>query len=253
MKTFIHIALCLLIIIGASASTHASEQVTVISDQGHGQRFFFGSLGGLHLSKLSRLFEAEGFHVMIAPGGATPHMLSYADVFVISGPFRPFTRQEAETLYGFVSDGGRLAIMTHITPTLFELFDKFGITSSDGVIKEREGVIGGVNTDFLVSVLKDHPLMQGIESFSAYGAWGLGSSREGMEVIASTSTRAWEDLDTDDLKGTDEKAGPFGIVVAGLVGKGKVVVFGDDAIFQNKFLEGNNLRLAENLIRWLKE
>jgi hypothetical protein len=30
------------------------------------------------------------------------------------------------------------------------------------------------------------------------------------------------------------------------------VVFGDDALFQNRFLDGNNRVLAGNLARWLQ-
>jgi len=41
------------------------------------------------------------------------------------------------------------------------------------------------------------------------------------------------------------------VAVAGRSGKGRFVVFGDDAIFQNKFLTGDNLVLGRNLASWL--
>jgi hypothetical protein len=46
--------------------------------------------------------------------------------------------------------------------------------------------------------------------------------------------------------------GSFGVVVSGDLGNGRFIVFGDDAIFQNKFLDNSNRQLAKNLARWLK-
>jgi len=43
----------------------------------------------------------------------------------------------------------------------------------------------------------------------------------------------------------------FAVVVAGKLSSGRFVVFGDDAVFQNKFLTGDNLILGRNLAAWL--
>ena len=40
-------------------------------------------------------------------------------------------------------------------------------------------------------------------------------------------------------------------VVAGEIGKGGYIVFGDDAIFQNEFLERYNGPFAKNMVKWL--
>jgi hypothetical protein len=50
----------------------------------------------------------------------------------------------------------------------------------------------------------------------------------------------------------NEVVGSVGVIVAGELGAGRFVVFGDDAIFQNKFLDEQNRRLAKNLARWLQ-
>ncbi len=252
MKFIMPAVLSALLILGASA-TYALEPVTVIFDHGHGQMFLFTRGGELQLSGMTRLFNDEGYSLKVAPGKATPHMLSYADVFIISGPFVPYTKEEADALYDFVNEGGRLAIMSHITATLKEVLDRFGVTSSNGVIKEKAGIIGGKNSDFLVTRLARHPLTEGLEGFAVYGAWGVGAGRDDIKVVATTSAGGWEDLDRDDSHGPTERAGPFGMVVAGRVGKGEFVVFGDDAIFQNKFLKSDNLVLAANLVKWLKQ
>jgi len=40
-------------------------------------------------------------------------------------------------------------------------------------------------------------------------------------------------------------------VVTGTLNKGDFVIFGDDAIFQNRFLDDDNRKLATNLGKWL--
>jgi hypothetical protein len=44
----------------------------------------------------------------------------------------------------------------------------------------------------------------------------------------------------------------FGVVIAGRSGRGGFVIFGDDALFQNKFLVEGNAALAKNLAKWLR-
>jgi hypothetical protein len=42
------------------------------------------------------------------------------------------------------------------------------------------------------------------------------------------------------------------VVVTGELGAGRFIIFGDDAVFQNRFLDRQNRQLAKNLARWLK-
>ena len=66
------------------------------------------------------------------------------------------------------------------------------------------------------------------------------------------ATSAWLDLDRNRVYDAGgEPGGSWGVGVAGSLGKGRFVVFGDDAIFQNRFLEGGNEHLGRNLARWL--
>jgi hypothetical protein len=43
------------------------------------------------------------------------------------------------------------------------------------------------------------------------------------------------------------------VVIAGSLGRGEFAVFGDDAIFQNRFLKDENLLLGKNLVKWMLE
>ena len=69
-------------------------------------------------------------------------------------------------------------------------------------------------------------------------------------IIAATSEDAWVDLDGNRKLSAADAVQSFGVVVAGTLGKGQFLVFGDDAIFQNKFLDDDNRRLANNLAEW---
>lgn len=71
-------------------------------------------------------------------------------------------------------------------------------------------------------------------------------------IIASTSPRGWIDFNGDNKLSNGDVVQAFGVVVSGETGAGRFVVFADDAIFQNRFLDASNRQLARNLARWLK-
>ena len=84
-----------------------------------------------------------------------------------------------------------------------------------------------------------------------YGSWALRGAADHVTTLAETGQHAWVDLDHDNLFSTADVMQPFGVVVAGQLGQGRYVVFGDDALFQNRFLDEPNRRLAINLLNWL--
>ena len=71
-------------------------------------------------------------------------------------------------------------------------------------------------------------------------------------IVASTSSKGWVDLNGDKKLSKGDVVQAFGVVAVGESGAGRFVVFGDDAIFQNRFLDESNRQLAINLARWFK-
>jgi len=181
----------------------------------------------------------------------TDDLLSGAGALVLSGPFLPVSLAETDALVRFVERGGRLAIMLHIGTPVTELIHRLGVDVSNGVIHEQHDTIGDDTANFRVSRLEVHPLFTGVKRFSLYGGWALMSFADTAAVIASTSEDAWVDLDGDHKLTAADAVQSFGVVAAGSIGKGGFLVFGDDAIFQNKFLDDDNGRLAKNLAEWL--
>ncbi len=224
----------------------------VLFDQSHGQHFLIQKEGPLDLSALAALFGKQGFGVRSSTEPLKPALLENIAALVISGPFSPITEPEIKTVTAFLENGGRLCVMLHIASPPAALLKELGVAVSNGPIREQENLIGGSPLNFEVHNIKQHPLTSGLNAFNVYGGWALINTKDNAEVLASTSPQAWIDLNLDNQLSPGDAMQSFGVIVSGRRGKGAFVVFGDDAIFQNQFLEEKNEILADNLVRWLK-
>jgi hypothetical protein len=242
--------LVLILLCSAFAASGAAAQ-TVLFDNGHGERFKIDDKGPLQLSGLAEIVKAAGSEVGTLDQPISDQTLKGADALVISGAFRPVNNEEIQAVLRFLKRGGKVAIMLHIAPPLANLLDSLQIRHTNGVIQERDNLIEDQPLNFRVTHIADHPVVNRIREFSAYGVWGLINIDQTARIVASTGPNAWIDLHQD-KKQTKENTSSFGVIVAGEMGLGGYIVFGDDAIFQNKFLDPNNKALAANLAAWLK-
>ncbi len=245
-------SLCIFTILQFSAAIcYASKsQLNIVFDEGHGQLFSIDDKGDLQLSKLAETLRASGAQVTTTKAVLSDETLDGVSALVISGLFKPLQPDEVEAIVRFIKKGGRLAVMMHIAPPLANLVFRFGLGYSKTVIHERQNVIDK-DINFRVTDLSTSPLLTGIDTFSAYGVWAI-DPRDTSTSIARTSPTAWLDLTGDGVLSDGDLVGAFSIIVTGSLGTGNFVIFGDDAIFQNKFLEGNNKKLAVNFANWLK-
>lgn len=240
----------IVLLTGALAAQGAAAR-TILFDTGHGERFQIGEKGPLQLSGLAETFRANGAQIATLQQPISDESLAAADGLVISGAFAPLGPEEILALGRFMYRGGRLAVMLHIAPPLASLLDALRISYTNGVIREREQIVEDEPINFRVNRLGSHPVLEGLHEFSLYGAWGLMNRDDSTRIIAATGPHAWIDLDRSQVQKKEETAS-FGVAVAGEIGKGGFLVFGDDAIFQNKFLDENNRMLAANLAVWLR-
>lgn len=236
-----------------SGISKAGERPVVLFDEGHGQKFLIEKSGPLDLSNLSELFKQKGLTVKSSSAKISDDVLSGASALVISGPFIPFSVEEIDSIVNFIKRGGRLCIMLHIGQPVVELLHRLEVDVSNGVIREREGVIEGETLNFHVTRLADHELNKGLKQFNIYGGWALMNIGDNAGVIAETGPTSWVDLNGNKRFSAGDAVQSFGVAVAGTIGKGRFVVFGDDAIFQNKFLDDVNILLGKNLVEWLIE
>lgn len=245
------LALRLLLLAALLPAAALAAPPVVLFDEGHGQMFFVEQQGPLQLSGLADLFRQAGCEVRTSQGPLTDAALAGVAALVSSGPFAPFAAEEAAAVQRFVERGGRLALLLHIGPPAAGLLAQFGVSHSNGVIREQLNVLHDQPLDFWVGDLEPHPLFAGIDRFALFGSWALINEGSGVRVIARTSPRAWVDLNRDEKPGEGDAVQAFGVAVAGERGEGSFVVFGDDAIFQNRYLQEYNGGLGRNLVRWL--
>ena len=229
-----------------------AKKLTVIFDQGHGQKFVIEKEGELQLSRLSGLLKAKGYNVKIDVGQLNDAALNTADVLIISGAFQPLSPEEINAIIRFVERGGKLCVMLHIPQPLTGLMSRLKIYASNGVIQEQENTINNAPLDFYITNMEKHKITKGLKKIGVHGAWALMTESSTAQIIARTGPKAWIDLNGDGQFNGNDAQQPFGVIIAGTLGKGRYVIFGDDAIFQNKFLDRENMPLGKNLADWMK-
>jgi hypothetical protein len=230
----------------------ATAAPVVLFDEGHAQQFKVAGDRPLDLSGLAAVFTAAGYQLRTTTQALDATVLADVDALVISGPFQPIQPAEVAAIRAFIGRGGGLAVMLHIAPPADGLLEALEVAFSNGTINEKANIIGDNPLDFKVTdLVAGHPLTAGLASFALYGGWALQPTAPGTEVLARTSAHAWIDLNRDRILNQGDAMQPFAVLVAGTSGQGRYAVFGDDAIFQNRFLTEENRQMADNLARWL--
>lgn len=251
MKTIAKTIFQLLTVLLLINPVNAGDPPLVFFDQSHGQAFLADHNRPLDLSNLATIFREEGANVVTDQRKLNKSSLAQIDVLIISGPFIPFSDEEIEDISQFVRQGGRLAIMTHISQPVAKLLNQLGMAISNGAVNEQKNIINQKPRDFMITQMAHHPLTNGLDGFIVYGGWALLTKKGNLQIVASTSDESWIDLNRDGVLSPGDAKQSFGMVAVGSHGKGSIAVFGDDAIFQNRFLNGGNQALARNLARWL--
>lgn len=242
---------CLALLFVRDATAAASP--VVLFDQAHTQQFLIGKQGPLDLSEFAKLFLKQGAEIRTGTTLISENSLADVDALLVSGAFTPFVDSEIEAIIAFLERGGKVALMTHIPSPYMSLAMRLGVSVSNGVVLEQENIVDSNGQDFMVKDFTAHPLTNGIENFTVYGGWALLERNETVVSIARTSPGAWVDLNKNGELNERDAMQAFSVILAGKVGQGDFVVFGDDAIFQNRFLKDGNYTLAKNLAVWFCE
>jgi hypothetical protein len=251
-KSFILFLSIGLFLLSVAAVQAEANKRTIIFDQGHGQKFVIEKEGDLQLSGLSGLLKKEGYDVKVTEEQINDAALNAADVLIISGAFQPLSPEEIDAIIRFLERGGKLCAMLHIPRPLTELMKKLKVYASNGVIQEEENMINNSPKDFFITNMEKHEITKGLNKIGVHGAWAIMSNGTTARIIARTGPKAWIDLNRDGKLNETHARQSFGVVIAGTLGKGGFVIFGDDAIFQNKFLDKENMPLGKNLADWMK-
>lgn len=244
-----HLILATLILLATTITGHAGQQ-RILFDQGHAQAFTIEKPGELQLGAFAETLRSTGLAVASADTPLTADLLADIDGLIISGAFAPHSPEEIVAIKQYLQRGGRVAIMLHIARPLWPLLDELGVHVANGVLHEQQNRIDDSGINFTIDDLSGHPLIEGLDRFSLYGGWPLRPAGDHARPIASSSERAWVDLNRDKVLNQGDAMQKFAVIVAGNIGQGEFVVFADDAIFQNRFLDADNQLLAKNLGHW---
>ena len=234
-----------------SLSTFATAAPVILFDEAHKQPFKISGDAPLDLSSLASIYREQGFLVEKSGEPLSAETLNAVDVLVISGAFQELDEKELAAVIEFVESGGGLAVMLHIAPPLRNLLHAFEIDFTNGTLREVKQVIGSNPLDFKVSSFVDHPVTNGLESFSVYGSWALRGTAPNVMTLAQTSKHGWVDLDKNSKPSPADAMQEFAVMVGGEFGQGRFVVVGDDALFQNRYLDDANKKLAVQMMDWL--
>lgn len=249
MRNHLFFFTLLLVLYAGNANSAAP---VLLFDQGHGQAFTIEKEGPLQLGGLAEIFRGAGWQVTSTSEMLSEKALAQVDALIISGAFRTLSDSELAAVDTFLRRGGRLAVLLHIAPPMWSLLDQLRVEVGAGVLRETQGFLGDEPLNFAVTDLASHPLTEGLAQFSLYGGWPLMPMDNQVRLVARSSQKSWVDLDRDGRLTQNDAVGSFGIIAEGRIGEGSFLVFGDDAIFQNRYLDKANRRLADNLSRWLK-
>lgn len=236
------------LIAGCAGANHKS----VVFDLSHKEIFSPRQKTGMSYVDLAQKFTDAGFTTKIQDRKITQESLKTANVLVLGGPMTPFSDQELKDIAGFVSDGGKLLVMLHISQPASALIEVFGIQATAVIVRQDIDQIDGSNQNFFASRTENHPLTEGVKKIGLFGTWGLrGDPRVGAQMIVSTAEEAFADLDQNSMFTAKEPRASFGAVGVNSYGQGKVVVVSDDAPLIDSYLNvGDNAKLADNIVRW---
>lgn len=246
---FCRISLLTVLLTCCAAYTYAAP--VVLFDESHGQKFLISKEGPLHLSELAAVCRESGFSVQSHTGGLTREALSAIDILVISGPFLPLQEDEVSAVLNFIKAGGGVAVMLHVAPLVRDFLFRLEVDFTNGTLREVNQLVADNPLDFHVSHFAEHPVTSGLQSFSVYGAWALRPTAAYVSILAATSQDGWIDLDHNNQLSDQDAVQQFGVMVAGELGKGRFLVLGDDAVFQNRFIGQTNRKLARQMFDWL--
>ncbi|MGD2249735.1 MAG: hypothetical protein PVF58_15105 [Candidatus Methanofastidiosia archaeon] len=187
-------------------------------------------------------------------GRLTYDELKNYDVLVIATFKEEYTTAEQNAIVQFVENGGGLLFLADEESPNDSVTAPFGVSffeEDEGIADESAESFRDSIYQFYVTDITDHYITRNIDTIALN--YGLPITEyESGEVLARTSGDSW--IEKEGEKSKEEKEnGPFDILLAQSVGKGRAVFFGDHGSFYNHVVddERDNLNLLKDTAKWL--
>jgi hypothetical protein len=226
----------------------------ILFDTAHGEIFDLNSQDKMGCTSFKDLLTSKGYTIETNRSLFDENVLKGVKAVVIAGPMAQLNRQEAEALLNYLSNGGNLLITVHVSYFISDFTNVLGLQLSKGVLGQQEESFEGAAKNFVARGITEHPLTKNVKGVAVRATWALqplpGNTFDAKSIVASSSD-SWVDITANDYYDIGEPRGSYGIIGVSTVGKGKVVVIGDDAVFTNFTINmAGNRTLCENIADW---
>jgi hypothetical protein len=234
-------------------STSTGSGPVVLYDVAHLEIFGPKNTSDLGASAAVARMRKAGLRVVANHDPYTDEMLKGVSGVIISGNMRPIGESEIAALRRFMERGGIVLVTVHIAPMAQNLVQPFGMALSGGVLQTTQPRSGDTAEKLVCTNIEKSRLTEGVNSIRVLGAWAVAVQSPSV-IVVGTGKDAWLDQDNNGSLGTNDMQGPFGMIAERQVGKGVIIVSGDDAVFANIALAStDNLQLFDNIIKAFKE
>ena len=224
----------------------------VLFDVAHMEIFGPKNTSQLGQSAAVARMRKAGMRVVATHDPFAPEMLKNASGVIISGNMQPLTAGELSALDAFMNRGGIVLVCVHIAPMDLNIAQLYGLGLSPTVLQTTNPRPGDDPKNLVCTNIENRPLTAGVSSVRVMGAWGVGF-QDPTQIAVGTGADAWLDADGDGKLTSADTRGPFGMIVVRSVGKGELILSGDDAVFANLALaSSDNVRLFDNIVAAMK-
>jgi len=249
--------------------------------QGHGEHDLESFEGQQGYSGIARVMKQENFLTEKLVLGTQATVPADADAVVIAGPKKPFSGEEAEALFIYLANGGRIMFLLDalVESGLEKKLKTWGVDLRDDLVVDAARTLTG--KELFITSYDPHPITSKLSgltsvfylprSVRAADSSAMGDNPGGADwsftSLASCSENGWSETDLlENPKRFDPlRDAPGPVPVAAAIEKGpgprldvnlslcRLVVFGDSDFVSNAGLNGGDVDFFMNALDWILE
>ena len=225
-----------------------------------------------HYSRIRQVLERDNYEVeLLNLQTVTDTLPADVDAIIVAGPQAPFTPEEANRLWEYVAEGGKLMILADpgVDLGLDSVLQSIGLKlDNDVVVDPLQSFFGDAATP-LVTRFRFHTITKDLGGLTVFFPLARSISKtaetpEGVTIteIVQTSDRAWGETNLQQTPARpdgEDPRGPLTLMAVATGPKGsRVAVFGDSDFVSNNVLSRvggslGNADLFKNTVNWLTE
>jgi hypothetical protein len=233
-------------------STSTGHGQIVLFDVAHSEIFGPKNTSDLGQSAAVARMRTAGLRVVATHTPFTSAMLRGVSGVIISGNMQPLAADELTALEQFVTRGGIVLVTVHIAPLDQNIGQLFGFGFSPGVLQTSNPAVGEDPVNLTCTTIEKSVLTQNVHAVKVLGAWAL-APRPPSTIVVGTGADVFLDMDKSGTLTSADMKGPFGMVGERQMGKGVLIMSGDDAVFANIALASkDNMQLFDNVVAAMK-